>query len=142
MKKFITALIFALLPAHAFAQAVQPSPSGLADFESSLNQATRNNDNTQLVSGVYGAVARFLNERVFQLLISSAIALAVLFIFYGAMQYFTAYGDENKATNAKKTLSYAFLGLVIAFMSMGIAGLVQQSVTNSQALQASQAPVL
>ena len=137
MKKIITAILFAFLPAHALAQ------SSLGDLEEQL-QATTRVRNGQLPQEVYRVIAVYLRDNVFVLLTRVAIALAIIFIFYGAMQYFTAYGDENRATNAKKTITYAFIGLIIAFMSMGIAGLVQQSTTNSliqQPLTNQQAPV-
>lgn len=124
MKKILFTILFALLPAHAMAQ-------GLGSLDASLQAATAQTDPMALPAAVYQAIAIYLRDNVFVLLTRMAIALAIIFIFYGAMQYFTAYGDENRATNAKKTITYAFLGLIIAFMSMGIAGLVQQSITNS-----------
>jgi hypothetical protein len=130
MKKiiiFITALFLLLsaLPAPVSAQRT------LSELEENLTAATQVGE-TQLPGELYRVIAGFIKERVFQLLISVAIAMAILFMLYGSLQYFTAYGDENRATNAKKTITYAFIGLLIAFMAMGIAGLVQQSIVNKE----------
>lgn len=40
--------------------------------------------------------------------------LAVLFLIWGGLQYLTASGNEEKIENAKNTITYAILGLVIA----------------------------
>lgn len=136
MKKILTTLLLALLPARVFAQA-----QTLQQFGNNLESAAQTTNANQLPVELYRAVSGYISSRIFPLLISSAVAIAVLFLMYGALQYFTAYGDENRATNAKKTITYAFIGLIIAFMAMGIAGLVEQSVTSRQSLNAQQAPV-
>jgi len=46
--------------------------------------------------------------------------LSVLFLVYGGVQYLTSAGDENKMEGAKSTITYAILGLVIAFLSYAI----------------------
>ena len=46
--------------------------------------------------------------------------IAVLMVIYGGVQYLTSSGDENKAEGGKKTLTYAFVGLIIAALSYGI----------------------
>jgi len=90
---------------------------------------------------LYTKIASYLNARIFPLLIAAAITCTIIFVFYGAFQYFTAYGDENKATNAKKTLTYAFIGLLISFLAMGIAGMVQQNLVSNKVPDAAVAPV-
>jgi heme/copper-type cytochrome/quinol oxidase subunit 2 len=39
--------------------------------------------------------------------------VAVLFLIWGAFQYFTAYGDEQKAAKAKNTILWAIVGMVV-----------------------------
>lgn len=46
--------------------------------------------------------------------------IAVLMVIWGGVQYLTSAGDESKAENGKKTLTYAFLGLIIAGLAYGI----------------------
>jgi uncharacterized membrane protein len=95
--------------------------------QSLLNSTTAGGLNTP--AEVYKAFATYINDRVFSFLIGAAITVTVVFVLYGSFQYFTAYGDENKATSAKKTITYAFLGLFISFLAMGIASYVQKSIT-------------
>jgi len=44
-------------------------------------------------------------------------AVAAIYIIIGAIQYFTAYGDEAKATNAKNTITYAIIGAVLIVLA-------------------------
>lgn len=41
-------------------------------------------------------------------------ALAVIMLVWAGYQYLTAYGDEEKAGKAKKTILYSLLGVVIS----------------------------
>jgi len=53
-----------------------------------------------------------------------AITLSVIFIIFGAIQFLTAYGNEEKIGNAKKTVIFAVIGLVISLLSFAIVQLV------------------
>lgn len=53
-----------------------------------------------------------------------AIGLAVIVIIIGGYQYMTAYGDTEKQETARKTLTYAVIGLVIALTAYGIVSIV------------------
>ncbi|MEA2097518.1 MAG: pilin [Patescibacteria group bacterium] len=46
--------------------------------------------------------------------------VAVLMVIYGGIQYLASAGDESKAESGKKTLTYAFMGLVICGLAYGI----------------------
>ena len=96
-----------------------------------LTQATQTGG-ANLPSQIYNALATYINDRIFSFLIGAAITVTIVFVLYGSFQYFTAYGDENKATSAKKTITYAFVGLLISFMAMGIASYVQKSITSER----------
>ncbi|MBU1445657.1 hypothetical protein KKD70_00120 [Patescibacteria group bacterium] len=56
--------------------------------------------------------------------IKFAIPLSVLFIVVGAMQFLTAYGNTEKIGNAKNTVLFAVIGLVISLLSYAIVQLV------------------
>ncbi len=56
--------------------------------------------------------------------ISFAGALAVLFIIIGGVQILTAYGDDGKVETAKKTITYAIIGLLIAMLSYAIVSII------------------
>ena len=47
-------------------------------------------------------------------------ALAVIFLIWGGFRYITAYGNEEKAESAKKTIGHAILGLIIVILSFAI----------------------
>ena len=101
------------------------------DFKSLDNSITNalkantGNDSTALVNSLYGAIAGWLQGHVINYVIAAAVIAAIVFVFYGAMLYFTAYGDENRATQAKKTILYAFVGLLIAALAFTIISFVQ-----------------
>jgi len=44
-------------------------------------------------------------------------AIAVLFIIYGGILYVTSAGNKEKAEQAKQTLTYAVLGLIIIVLA-------------------------
>jgi len=135
MRKILTTTLLTLLPARALAQ------SRLDAVGTALNDAATAGSVDQLPQQTFRALALFLNDTVFFWLTRGAIALTILFMMYGSFQYFTAYGVENKSTTAKKTVTYAFIGLLISFMAMGISALVQQSATNNLILQPNQIQV-
>jgi len=47
-------------------------------------------------------------------------ALALLFMIIGGIQILTAYGNEEKIGEAKKTITWALVGLVISILSYAI----------------------
>lgn len=52
-----------------------------------------------------------------QIAMTLAGTIAVIYIIIGAYQYFTAYGDEAKATKAKTTITWAVIGVVVIILS-------------------------
>lgn len=52
-------------------------------------------------------------------------ALAVLFIVIGGLQYMTGAGDEKKTGVAKKTMTYAIIGLLIVILSLTIINMIK-----------------
>lgn len=58
------------------------------------------------------------------IVIAMAGALAFLFIIIGGIQILTAYGDDEKIGNAKKTITYAIVGLLISMMSYAIVSII------------------
>jgi len=50
--------------------------------------------------------------------------MAFLFIIIGGIQILTAYGNDEKITNAKKTIQYAIVGLLIALLSYAIVSII------------------
>lgn len=58
-----------------------------------------------------------LADNILIALLSVAGVIATIYIVIGAFQYFTAYGDESKAENGKKTLTWAIVGLVLIILA-------------------------
>ena len=50
--------------------------------------------------------------------------LAVLILLVGAVRYITSTGDAKRITQAKDTIIYAILGLVVAILARAIVGFV------------------
>lgn len=74
------------------------------------------NTNQYLTSNLLPHVARTVT--------GLAITLSVIFMIFGAIQFLTAYGNEEKIGNAKKTIIFSVVGLVISLLSFAIVQLV------------------
>lgn len=53
-----------------------------------------------------------------------AATASVIFIIFGSIQFLTAYGNEEKLGNAKKTVTFAIIGLFISLLSFAIVQLI------------------
>ena len=51
-------------------------------------------------------------------------AIAILFIIWAGIQYVTSAGNKDRAESAKKTLTYAVIGLIIIILARVIVGIV------------------
>lgn len=91
----------------------------LKNLEEMLSSAAQNSGSS-LPQEINKAITTWLGANIFQLLWTVVIFVVFAFVFYGAFLYFTAYGDENRALMAKKTITYAFVGLAIAAFAIGI----------------------
>lgn len=58
-----------------------------------------------------------LIANVGNLMLSIASGVAIIYIIIGAYHYFFAFGSEETATTAKKTITYAIAGLVIIILA-------------------------
>jgi len=54
--------------------------------------------------------------------------IAVLMIIYGGVLYLTSAGDDSKAENGKKTISYALIGLLIAGFAYAIVKVIVATI--------------
>lgn len=64
---------------------------------------------------------QYIGGRLLPTITRTVIALAgaasVAFIIFGGIQILTAYGNDEQIETAKKTITYAIVGLVIAILS-------------------------
>lgn len=70
--------------------------------------------------GAINIVARAANW-----LLYTVVALAIIFIVYAGFLYLTSGGNDEKIVVARKYITYAIVGVVIALVARGIVMLVQ-----------------
>ena len=58
--------------------------------------------------------------------------IAVIMLIIGGIRYVTSGGDSKKVTDAKNTVLYAIIGLVIAFLAFAIVNFVISALPNSE----------
>jgi len=69
-----------------------------------------------------------LMDNITMIALAFAGAVAVLFIVIGGVSYLTAFGNQEKAEQGKKTLTWAIIGLVFIFLAGFIAAQIQSWV--------------
>lgn len=65
------------------------------------------------------------------IVVSASAGAAVLFIIIGSIQMLTAYGNDEKISKGKQTITYAIVGLVIAILSYAIVTIISSINLNS-----------
>lgn len=68
---------------------------------------------------------------IIDLLLYFAGIVSLIMIFYAAMLYALAYGEESKVETAKKTILWAIIGLVIVALAATIVWLVKGQLNSS-----------
>ncbi len=121
IKKYITNAMLAALflvpvltPAVAHADDIQ---SGLcAGVNLSVSDSATCNANDQAAeSKVNGLIKLVIN--IFSLVVG---VVSVIMIIIGGLKYITSSGDSNNVTNAKNTILYAVVGLVVVALAQFI----------------------
>jgi len=108
--------------------------TGLDNLSGELERAVQGPSQT-LPDRIKGALVGWIENYVFEILWTVLIFVVFAFVFYGAFLYFTAYGDENRATMAKKTITYAFVGLAVSAAAMGIAMYINNILVKNDYVQ-------
>ncbi|MFA5926699.1 MAG: hypothetical protein WCT32_05680 [Patescibacteria group bacterium] len=62
-------------------------------------------------------------DRVVDTALDLAGVVAFGYILYGSFMYVTAYGDDSKAENGKKTLYWAIIGVVVVAVAKALVGI-------------------
>ncbi len=65
---------------------------------------------------------------IIQWILGLAGGVAVLFLILGGLQYITSSGNKDKAEQAKQTILYAVIGLIVIALSFVIVAFVAQNV--------------
>ncbi len=69
-------------------------------------------------------------------------AISVIMLVWGGFRYIISGGDSKKVTDAKNTILYAILGLVIAFFAYAIVNFVLNTISPAPAQNAENAALL
>ncbi len=59
-------------------------------------------------------------ERVVNVLLFLVGAISVIMLIVGGIRYIVSAGDQNQVTNAKNTILYAIIGIIVAVLAWGI----------------------
>ena len=71
-----------------------------------------------------GDIGGRLLPTITTIVIGAAGGAAVLFIIIGAIQMLTAYGNDEKISQGKKTITFAIVGLLVAILSYTIVTII------------------
>lgn len=69
-------------------------------------------------------------EKIISWVLLFAGAIAVLFIIYAGFMYVTSAGNKERIETAKKTLTFAVIGLIVIILANFIVGLVGTTITD------------
>lgn len=114
----------------------------LQQFATDLQATVAGSSKDSLPGDIYTQISLWIGATILPLLTGVAILATLLFTFYGAFLYFTAYGDENRATQAKKSITFAIIGFVITLLAFSISGYVQNIILRSDANKVIDNPVV
>lgn len=98
-------------------QALQCGTNGASGNDQNASTAATNIDNT---------IAKFVN--VFSVIIG---VIATIMIIVGGFRYITSSGNTEKISQAKNTILYALIGLVVVALSQAISSFVLSHATGT-----------
>lgn len=78
-----------------------------------------------------GDIGGRLLPTITTIVIAASGGASVLFIIIGAIQMLTAYGNDEKISQGKKTITFAIVGLIIAILSYTIVTIISSINLNS-----------
>ena len=73
-----------------------------------------------------------IGVRIVRIAFSLAGFVALVYLIIGGIHYMTAYGNEEKATRGKQTVTWAIVGLIICMLAYFLANLVWQIFVTRQ----------
>lgn len=90
--------------------------------QTGANAAKADGMPTELI-GVNGVFTKITNTILYAVGI-----ISVIMLIYGGLRYITSGGDSKKVTDAKNTIMYAIIGLIIAILSYAIVNFVINAI--------------
>lgn len=70
-------------------------------------------------------------KNIIQILVGISAAIAVVFVVIGGLKYITSSGHPEKLENAKKTLLYSGIGLVVVLAAYALVDVVANMAKSS-----------
>ena len=128
IKKISAAVFVVALSVAGVSAVVSPTASantGNYNLGSGMN-AAKTADQQDSLFGEGGVFTTIVNILLF--LIGF---LSVIMLIYGGIQYTLSSGDSGKVTNAKNTILYAVVGLIVAILSYAIVNFVLTSLNGN-----------
>ena len=89
-------------------------------------EAARANGMPAELVGVNGVFTKITNTILYAVGI-----ISVIMLIYGGLRYVISGGDSKKVTDAKNTIMYAIIGLIIAILSYAIVNFVINAIGGS-----------
>lgn len=125
MKKFVKIILPILLIAGFVTLLVMPEVSAMTLREGA--EAARCDGCPADLFGDTGAFKKVTNTILYIVGI-----IAVIMLIIGGIKYVVSGGDSKKVTDAKNTILYAIIGLIIAFLAYAIVNFVISALPNSE----------
>lgn len=108
-----------------FASAAECDTGNLS-LTSGVNCGGTGEGQSQSLFGEGGIFTTIINVLLFLIGV-----ISVIMLIYGGIQYTLSSGDSGKVNNAKNTILYAIVGLIVAILSYAIVNFVLKSLTGS-----------
>lgn len=124
MKRFLRIVLPVLLLVGAVAFAMMPEVSALTLQEGA--EAARCDGCPEDLFGNNGVFKQVTNTILYIVGI-----IAVIMLIIGGIKYVISGGDAKKVTDAKNTVLYAIIGLIIAFLAFAIVNFVISALPSS-----------
>ena len=122
MKKTTSKIIQALTGASALVTLYAGKAMALTSVEEGAQAARAEGMPAELV-GPDGVITRITN-----IVLLAVGFISVVMLLYGGFRYIVSGGDSKKVTDAKNTILYAIIGLVISLLAYAIVNFVLTTI--------------
>lgn len=124
MKKFLKIISHAAVTVSILATLCAGNVMALSVQEGA--EAARGEGMPADLIGADGFITKFTNIALY-----AVGVISVIMLIWGGLRYIISGGDGKKVTDAKNTILYAILGLVIAFLSFAIINFVLNTISSA-----------
>ena len=105
------------------AMAANSEVTNVANPASAGAEAAKGNGTPTELIGSNGVFTRITNTVLYAVGI-----ISVIMLIYGGLRYVVSGGDSKKVTDAKNTIIYAIIGLIVAILSYAIVNFVINAI--------------